>query len=300
MGQSPPGDTVVDWDGDHRPGGGLPFIQGNAEFGPTYPSPAKWCAQPLKVAEPNDVLISVRAPVGETNRAGERLAIGRGLAAVRFMGAHAPFGWHTVNHAKHAFERVAQGSTFEAIGGPDLRSLPILLPPLAEQRAIAAVLDAIDEAIERSEEVIAATEHLRDALLHELLTRGLPGRHSEWVDVPGLGTVPACWEVTTVGDATTDMVYGPRFPADRYATEGNVVTLRTTDINDSGAIDWSEAPAADIEIERFAQFLLHSGDIVVTRSGSCGIAAIFRGHQKPSCRGAFLIRMRAVRVERAG
>ena len=43
------------------------------------------------------------------------------------------------------------------------------------------------EAIERTEEVIAATERLRDALLHELLTRGLPGRHSEWADVPGLG-----------------------------------------------------------------------------------------------------------------
>ena len=85
------------------------------------------------------------------------------------------------------------------INAAEYRSLPILLPPLAEQRAIAAVLDAIDEAIERTEEVIAATEHLRDALLHELLTRGLPGRHSEWADVPGLGTVPVCWEVTTVG-----------------------------------------------------------------------------------------------------
>ena len=84
--------------------------------------------------------------------------------------------------------------TQTALGGIRLR-----LPPLAEQRAIAAVLDSIDEAIERTEEVIAATERLRDALLHELLTRGLPGRHSEWADVPGLGTAPACWQVTTVG-----------------------------------------------------------------------------------------------------
>ena len=82
-----------------------------------------------------------------------------------------------------------------------LRSLPLLLPPLAEQRAIAAVLDAIDEAIERTEEVIVATERLRDALLHELLTRGLPGQHSEWADVPGLGSVPACWDVVRLGDA---------------------------------------------------------------------------------------------------
>ena len=115
--------------------------------------------------------------------------------------------------------------------------------------------------------------------------------------MPGLGTVPVCWDVVRLGEVTTDMVYGPRFPAGRYATDGGVVTLRTTDISDSGAIDWSQAPAADLEIERFAQFLLRRGDIVVTRSGSCGIAAIFRGHQKPVLPGAFLIRMRAARVE---
>ena len=79
-------------------------------------------------------------------------------------------------------------------------ALPILLPPLPEQRAIAAVLDSIDDAIEGAEAVIAATERLRDALLHDLLTRGLPGQHTEWRDVPGLGTIPADWEVVRLGD----------------------------------------------------------------------------------------------------
>ena len=78
--------------------------------------------------------------------------------------------------------------------------LPILLPPLAEQRRIAAILDAIDEAIERTEAVIAATERLRDALLHDLLTLGVPGWHSEWRDVPGLGVIPSDWEVVRLGD----------------------------------------------------------------------------------------------------
>ena len=73
-------------------------------------------------------------------------------------------------------------------------------PAAIEQRAIAAVLDSIDEAIERTEEVIAATERLRDALLHDLLTRGLPGRHTEWKEVRGLGTIPACWDVVRLGD----------------------------------------------------------------------------------------------------
>ena len=63
------------------------------------------------------------------------------------------------------------------------------------------VLDAIDEAIERTEAVISVTERLRDALLHELLTRGVPGWHTQWRDVPGLGTVPADWQVIRLGDA---------------------------------------------------------------------------------------------------
>ena len=62
------------------------------------------------------------------------------------------------------------------------------------------MLDSIDDAIEGAEAVIASTESLRDALLHDLLTRGLPGQHTEWRDVPGLGTIPADWEVVRLGD----------------------------------------------------------------------------------------------------
>ena len=61
-----------------------------------------------------------------------------------------------------------------------LKTFEFLSPPLPEQRAIAAVLDSIDDAIERAEAVIAATGQLRDSLLHQLLTRGVPGRHMEW------------------------------------------------------------------------------------------------------------------------
>ena len=98
------------------------------------------------------------------------------------------------------FARVANGVTRFGLTIGATRSLPILLPPLSEQHAIAAVLDSIDEAIERTEAVIAATERMRDALLHELLTRGVPGWHTEWKDAPGIGTIPSDWEVVRLGD----------------------------------------------------------------------------------------------------
>ena len=108
--------------------------------------------------------------------------------------------YYSMSSLRTELERRAAGSTFLEVSRDSVRSLPLLFPPLPEQRAIAAVLDSIDEAIERTEAVITATERLRDALLHELLTRGVPGWHSEWKEVSGIGTVPACWEVVRLGE----------------------------------------------------------------------------------------------------
>ena len=105
--------------------------------------------------------------------------------------------------SRRHFTRVANGVTRFGLTLEAARSVPVLLPPMPEQRAIADVLDSIDEAIERTEAVIAATETLRDSLLHELLTRGVPGWHTEWKDVPGIGTIPVDWEVVRLGDVAT-------------------------------------------------------------------------------------------------
>jgi type I restriction enzyme, S subunit len=80
LGQSPPSESY------NTEGIGLPFYQGKAEFGMIYPTPWKWCSKPKKIAQANDILISVRAPVGPTNICLEKSCIGRGLAAIRPKG----------------------------------------------------------------------------------------------------------------------------------------------------------------------------------------------------------------------
>ncbi len=102
--------------------------------------------------------------------------------------------------AREHLARLNRATGIPGLNRDDVYTLQRPIPPLPEQRAIAAVLDSIDEAIERAEAVIAATEQLRDSLLHELLTRGVPGWHTEWRGVPGLGTIPAGWEVVRLGD----------------------------------------------------------------------------------------------------
>ena len=293
MGQSPPGETVIDWDGDFGRDDGLPFIQGNAEFGVKSPRPLKWCVQPVKVAYRNDLLISVRAPVGQTNRASEELSVGRGLAAIRFSEPSQAFGWHIVNHTKGALERVTQGSTFQAIGGEALRSLPILLPPLPEQRAVAAVLDSIDEAIERTEAVIAATERLRDALLHQLLTRGVPGWHTQWKDVPGIGTIPASWEVVRLGEVLESTTYGTNEP---LSTRGEMVVLRMNNLQ-NGEINLSEVRRADLSKKEVHELNLVPGDILFNRTNSLdlvGKVGVVRDLPELISFASYLIRLRTV------
>ena len=147
MGQSPPSSTVTE------SGDGLPFIQGNAEFGSRHPSPRFVATSTPKVVHRGDVLISVRAPVGQVNIAEGLLCIGRGVAGIRAKKCDPEFLFHAVGGLSRTFARLSQGSTFDAINGTELRSIDIRLPPLAEQRQIAEVLGSVDEAIAASKAV---------------------------------------------------------------------------------------------------------------------------------------------------
>ena len=152
-------------------------------------------------------------------------------------------------------------------------NLPVLLPPLPEQRSIAAMLDSIDDAIERTDAVIAATEQLRDSLLHELLTRGVPGWHSEWKNVPGLGAMPADWEVVRLGEVSETITSGSRAWS-RYFRPNGAFFVRSQNIV-GGKIDHSDAiwvePPLDSEAERTR---IHEGDLLISITGEPGKATV--------------------------
>ena len=142
----------------------------------------------------------------------------------------------------------------------------MLLPPLAEQRAIAAVLDSIDEAIERTEEVIAATERLRDALLHELLTRGVPGQHSEWKEAPGIGTIPACWDVVRLGDVA-EVQTGRAVNRKAIRAEGlEVPYLSVANVKD-GYLDLSIVKNMLVLVDEIDRYKLRDDDVLFTEGG---------------------------------
>lgn len=207
MGQSPPSSTY------NREGVGLPFLQGKMEFGEIYPSPETYCSDPLRVAEPNDVLISVRAPVGDVNLAPDKLCIGRGLAAIRFDRniANHLFYFYFLQRIKSSIERLGKGSTFKAIVKDDLENLNVAFPPLREQQKIAEIFSTVDEAIQKTSEIIATTERLKKGLIQKLLTGGIG--HKEFKETE-IGRIPEEWKVTRLDEVAKVRSGRPKFGSD--------------------------------------------------------------------------------------
>ncbi|MXX01704.1 MAG: hypothetical protein F4Z79_08825 [Acidimicrobiia bacterium] len=157
----------------------------------------------LRVIPPGSVLLTSRASIGSTAITTIPVVTNQGFQnLVAKKGTQGLWLFYCVSAQQRELLRRASGSTFREISRGSVRSLPIVIPPLPEQRAIAAVLDSIDEAIERTEAVITATEQLREAVREELLTRGLPGWHSKWKDARGFGIIPAEWKVNLLRDVT--------------------------------------------------------------------------------------------------
>lgn len=294
MGQSPPSAVCV----EHGPG--LPFIQGNAEFGVRHPQPVLRCSEPTRIAEPGDMLLSVRAPVGEVNEADRRMVIGRGLSAIRVASDDRNYAWHSLRWSASGLNRVAQGSTFVAVSRKDVERLLLPWPSKEERQRVAGILDLADAAIQNAEMLIQKARHIRVGMIDDLLSRGLDEdgkvrdarvRAQDFVQSP-LGLRPSDWETVPFGQYVSDWAVGPRFSGDLYSKEGNVATLRTTDMDDQGQLSLSTMPLARIAPSAFAGHFLRRGDLLVSRSGTCGIAAVFIEHHLPVLPGAFLLRFR--------
>ncbi len=156
MGQSPDSSTY------NNNKEGIPFFQGNADFGKINPTIRLWCSNPVKIAKENDILISVRAPIGALNISDCECCIGRGLASLTITTDKCiqKFLWYSLINRTHELISKGTGSTFKAINKQILFDLKIPLPPLEEQEKIAMVLDKVSELIEKREQQLAKLDEL--------------------------------------------------------------------------------------------------------------------------------------------
>ncbi len=258
MGQSPPGSLVT------RRKAGLPFLQGNAQFGPRWPTATFQCEEAPRRSVPGDSLVSVRAPVGEINRSDCSYGIGRGLAAVSFSVIHPDFGHYALVEESRNLHRVSQGTTFPAIDQTDLAALMMPVPPLEEQRRIAEILDTIDEAIQATERVIAKRTAIRSGLAADLLYR--------------ISTMDDCEELP-LGEVF-DVQLGKMLGAgSRHGDQFQYLANRNVQW---GRIVIDELGTMNFNIGERTRYRLQSGDLLVCEGGEVGRAAIW-SDELPEC-----------------
>ncbi|TSB47695.1 restriction endonuclease subunit S [Alkalicoccobacillus porphyridii] len=263
LGQSPLSESY------NEEGIGLPFFQGKAEFGWKYPVVKKWCDQPKKIAEPGDILFSVRAPVGEINLCNQRSCIGRGLAAIRPSEISQMYLYFYLKCKKEAFSTLGQGSTFTAINGNDLRTTQLPLPPLLEQQKIAEILSTVDEQLETIEELIEKTKELKKGLMQRLLTKGIG--HTEFKKTE-LGEIPVGWEVKSLKDIAR-VSGGKRLPKGKLLTEIQTERpyIRVADMFMGGIKDHDFYYVPNDVISQIERYRIFYGDLFISVAGSLGI-----------------------------
>ena len=193
LGQSPPSSAY------NEAGDGLPFFQGKVDFGLIHPTPRVWCNAGRKFATAGDILISVRAPVGDVNVARDHCAIGRGVAAIRPGPLSDPwFLYFALLYAKPVLERMATGSTFASVNRTTLNDLDIPFLDKSEQAEIGLFLRSLVYQIEQEEQALHTAQALKRTAMHTLFTRGLRGEAQKETEI---GPVPESWEVSTLGES---------------------------------------------------------------------------------------------------
>ena len=165
MGQSPPGSTYNELEE------GIYFFQGSTDFGFRYPTPRIYCTEPKRLANKRDTLVSVRAPVGDTNLAAVDCCIGRGLAALRHKSGSASFTYYAMLQLKENFKIYeGEGTVFGSINQKDFKNLIQLKSPEILISEFEINAGALDSKIELNSLNIIALAKLRDTLLPKLMS----------------------------------------------------------------------------------------------------------------------------------
>ena len=165
MGQSPPGKTYND---DEK---GLPFFQGRTDFGFRYPGNRKYCTAPIRIAERDDTLVSVRAPVGDVNMAWDKCCIGRGVGALRHVSGSRSFTYYSTWAIQQELKQYEHtGTVFGAINKKQFEALSVLEPPPEFVALFEDRIAPLDERIRNNVAESRTLAAIRDLLLPRLMS----------------------------------------------------------------------------------------------------------------------------------
>ena len=253
MGQSPSSSSY------NTNGDGLPFYQGNADFGALNPKVRYYCTEPSKFAGINSILMSVRAPIGALNIANSYCCIGRGLCSISEV--------ETISYYKYIYyyllgkqlyiQSLGTGSTFKAVTRKVVNDLMIQLPSVEKQQEIAGVLDKASKLVEKRKAQLAELDRLAESIFYDMF--GDPV------------TNPKGWEMKKVIDYTECIVPGRDKPK---SFTGDIPWITTADLNHLGYTYYSNLFLSKNEIVEVKAKIIPANSVIMTCVGDLGIVTI--------------------------
>lgn len=176
MGQSPPGDTYNEY------GNGLPFFQGRTDFGFRFPGNRKFCTSPNRIANSEDTLVSVRAPVGDINMAWEKCCIGRGVAALRHRSGLRSFTYYSAWSIQKQLQQYEHtGTVFGAINKKQFEALKTIEPKQEMLELFESYVGPIDDRIKFNTAEAQTLAQTRDLLLPKLMSGEVQLKEAETI-----------------------------------------------------------------------------------------------------------------------
>jgi len=291
MGQSPNSDDYNDTQV------GLPFLQGNADFTNQYPKPRIWCDTATKKACKDDVLLSVRAPVGAVNLADNEYGIGRGLCAIRSNSSSHKYLYYIALSITDELNSIATGSTYVAVTADEVRNVYVPSNSSDEQQAIADYLDAktalIDELIGKKRRQIELLKEQQQAVINQAVTKGLdPNVEMRDSGIEWLGEIPKSWEIKRLKHISPSISVGLVINPSTYVDpDGTVPFLYGGNIDEYSIHIENARRITDDSNELIGKSRLYAGDLVVVRVGYPGVTAVIPEHLDGSnCASMMIVR----------
>lgn len=276
MGQSPDSSTY------NKERNGLPFFQGNADFGEIHPSVRMWCSEPSKIARENDILISVRAPIGALNIANCECCIGRGLAALTVNNdiCTREYLWYALSSKIDELNSKGTGSTFKAVNKSTLSETEIPLPPLDEQRHIAATLDKVTDLISKRRQQLDKLNELVKARFVEMFGDTIINPH----ELPSVS-------LSNLANIVSGITKGRKTKGEELF---EVPYMAVSNVK-SGYIDWTTVKTIEATKSEIEQYHLQPFDVLMTEGGDpdkLGRGAIIQNPPKDCIHQNHIFRVR--------
>ena len=263
MGQSPDSSSY------NEEKNGIPFYQGNADFGELYPTARVWCNNPKKIAKEGDILISVRAPIGALNYATEECCIGRGLAAITVENdSERNYVFHFLKAQNKELNNKGTGSTFKAISKSVLEEIQIPVISKEQQEISIKQMDIIEQIIRQRKQELRQLDELIKSRFVEMF--GDYEKNTNSFPVEKLGNL-------------CNVRSSKRIYQSEQCSKG-VPFLRISDLSDliDKASDTSNLYISDEKYtELFEQGLVPSvGDVLITSRGTLGKCYIIKENDR--------------------